>query len=549
MKMKERNTQLKNALGAMASKETVKAVAAIPKENAKNRQGCAAYSLSDELRLISMLNTIKLEPQFYRSENQTMRELRDLIERIGLKDPYFVAQAIVYSRCLGEGMRSVNHLAAALLAPFISGKEYAKRFYGLWDKKEKKGGCIYRVDDMSEIKDVYAALNKSTLSNSMKKGFAAVLEALDTYQLAKYKDTVIDMANLTHPKSALSKAEIVVDGKKMKVIDALMKGVTVSADTWEVASSEAGQEVAKAVKAGKLTKAEAEVTLANAKNDNWEAMLTEGKLGILAAIRNIRSMLKSPRKEVVDALCKLVSNGEAIRNGKIMPYQIDYAYEVVKKEFSNSADGRRVMEALLKGYEYAVPNLAEALPGRTCVMVDCSGSMNTYCTQAGQRSNIATSAAEKAGLIAATIAKATNADVVRFGSHAEFYSYDPNESVFSLGRKIGHDNMGGTSIPSAFELIRNAKRQYDRIILLSDNECNARSYWSGDWVSGAYKKYVHDVANPYVYAVDLAAYGTTPVAGDKVNYYFGYGFAMFEDIASKEFNPSAHIEAIRKIVI
>ena len=549
MKMKERNTQLKNALGAMASKETVKAVAAIPKENTKNRQGCAAYSLSDELRLISMLNTIKLEPQFYRSENQTMRELRDLIERIGFKDPYFVAQAIVYSRCLGEGMRSVNHLAAALLAPFISGKEYAKRFYGLWDKKEKKGGCIYRVDDMSEIKDVYAALNKSTLSNSMKKGFAAVLEALDTYQLAKYKDTVIDMANLTHPKSALSKAEIVVDGKKMKVIDALMQGITVSADTWEVANSEAGQEVAKAVKAGKLTKAEAEVTLANAKNDNWEAMLTEGKLGILAAIRNIRSMLKSPRKEVVDALCKLVSNGQAIRDGKIMPYQIDYAYEVVKKEFSNSADGRRVMEALLKGYEYAVPNLAEALPGRTCVMVDCSGSMNTYCSQAGQRSNIASTAAEKAGLIAATIAKATNADVVRFGSHAEFYSYDPNESVFSLGRKIGHDNMGGTSIPSAFDLIHNAKRQYDRIILLSDNECNARGYWSGDWVSGAYKKYVHDVANPYVYAVDLAAYGTTPIAGDKVNYYFGYGFAMFEDIASKEFNPSAHIEAIRKIVI
>ena len=549
MKMKERNTQLKNALGAMASKETVKAVAAIPTENAKNRQGCAAYSLSDELRLISMLNTIKLEPQFYRSENQTMRELRDLIERIGLKDPYFVAQAIVYSRCLGEGMRSVNHLAAALLAPFISGKEYAKRFYGLWDKKEKKGGCIYRVDDMSEIKDVYAALNKSTLSNSMKKGFAAVLEALDTYQLAKYKDTVIDMANLTHPKSALSKAEIVVDGKKMKVIDALMKGINVSADTWEVANSEAGQEVAKAVKAGKLTKAEAEVTLANAKNDNWEAMLTEGKLGILAAIRNIRNMLKSPRKEVIDALCKLVSNGQAIRDGKIMPYQIDYAYEVVKKEFSNSADGRRVMEALLKGYEYAVPNLAEALPGRTCVMVDCSGSMNTYCSQAGQRSNIASTAAEKAGLIAATIAKATNADVVRFGSHAEFYSYDPNESVFSLGRKIGHDNMGGTSIPSAFDLIHNAKRQYDRIILLSDNECNARGYWSGDWVSGAYKKYVHDVANPYVYAVDLAAYGTTPIAGDKVNYYFGYGFAMFEDIASKEFNPSAHIEAIRKIVI
>ena len=171
VKMKERNGQLKSSLGAMAPKERVVAANYIPKENTTNRQGYKAYSLDDELRLLSMLNTLKLEPQFYRSENQTMRELRDLIERIALKDPYFVAQAIVYSRCVGEGMRSINHLAAALLAPFISGKEYAKRFYGLWDKKNQRGGCIFRVDDMSEIKDVYSALNKSTLSNSMKKGF------------------------------------------------------------------------------------------------------------------------------------------------------------------------------------------------------------------------------------------------------------------------------------------------------------------------------------------------------------------------------------------
>ena len=139
MKMKERNTQLKNALGAIPTKERAKEVVSIPKEDTVNRQGYAAYSLSDELRLISMLNTLKLEPQAYRSESVTMTELRDLIERIGSKDPYFVAQAIVYSRCMGEGMRSINHLAAALLSPFISGQDYAKRFYGAWDKKNGKG--------------------------------------------------------------------------------------------------------------------------------------------------------------------------------------------------------------------------------------------------------------------------------------------------------------------------------------------------------------------------------------------------------------------------
>lgn len=550
VKMKERNGQLKSSLGAMAPKERVVAANSIPKENTTNRQGHAAYSLDDELRLISMLNTLKLEPQFYRSENQTMRELRDLIERLALKDPYFVAQAIVYSRCVGEGMRSINHLAAALLAPFISGEEYAKRFYGLWDKKNKRGGCIFRVDDMSEIKDVYSALNKSTLSNSMKKGFAKVLESLDTYQMAKYKDTVIDIANLTHPKSALSTAMITTSsGEKMRTLDALMKGIAVSADTWEVAQSEAGQEVAKAIKEGKLSKAEAAEVLKEAKNDNWEALLMEGKLGILAALRNLRNMLKSPRSQVIAAVCNLVSNADAIKAGKVMPYQIDYAYEVVKMEFGSTMEGRKVMQALLKGYEYSIPNLAEALPGRTCVMVDCSGSMHTMCHNGNQRLTIQSTASEKAGLIAATIAKATNADVIRFGSSAEFYSYDPNTSVFTLGREIGRDNMGGTSIGSAFELIRMKKRSYDRIILLSDNECNSHSYWGGDWVSGAYKKYVHDVADPYVYAVDLASYGTVPVSGNKVNYYFGYGFAMFEDIASKEFNPMQHLEKVRKIVI
>ena len=548
VKMKERNGQLKSSLGAMAPKERVVASNSIPKENTTNRQGYKAYSLDDELRLLSMLNTLKLEPQFYRSENQTMRELRDLIERIALKDPYFVAQAIVYSRCVGEGMRSINHLAAALLAPFISGEEYAKRFYGLWDKKNQRGGCIFRVDDMSEIKDVYSALNKSTLSNSMKKGFKKVLETLDTYQLAKYKNTVIDIANLVHPKSSLSNAVITTsNGEKMRTLDALMQGITISADTWEVAQSEAGQEVAKAVREGKLSAEKAAEVLKEAKNDNWETLLLDGKLPILAALRNLRNMLKSPRPVVIKAVCELISNPNKSREGKVMPYQIDYAYEVVKMEFGSTYEGRTVMQALHTGYEYSVPNLAEALPGKTCVMVDCSGSMNARCTNGNQRTTIQSTAAEKAGLIAATIAKATNADVVRFGSSAEFYAYNPNNSVFDLGREIGRDNMGGTSIPAAFDLIRKHKRVYDRIILLSDNECNTP--WSGDWVSGAYKNYVHDVANPYVYAVDLASYGTVPVSGSKVNYYFGYGFAMFEDIASKEFNPAQHIEKVRKIVI
>ena len=58
MKMKERNTQLKTALGAMVNVETAKALASVPVEDTVNRCGNVAYSVDDELRLIAMLNTL-----------------------------------------------------------------------------------------------------------------------------------------------------------------------------------------------------------------------------------------------------------------------------------------------------------------------------------------------------------------------------------------------------------------------------------------------------------------------------------------------------------
>lgn len=544
MKMKDRNAQLKSALGAIPPKERIVEANSIPVEDTVNRQGYSAYSLEDELRLLAMLNTIKLEPQYYRSESETMQELRDLIERLGLKDPYFVAQAIVYSRCMRDGMRSINHLAAALLAPFISGKEFAKRFYGPFNKKAQQGGCIFRPDDMSEIKDVFSALNNSVLTNSMKKGFAKAIESLDTYQLSKYKKSIIDISNLVHPKSTNSSATITINGEEMKVLDALMKGITVSADTWEVANSEAGQIVAKAVKEGKLDKEEAEKVLTEAKNDNWEALLKEGKLGILAALRNIRNMVKSPREEVISSLCKLLSNGELIKKGMIQPYQMDIAYEILTEEFNANINANRVKEALRRGYELAIPNLKEALPGKTLIMIDCSASMHTVCRNG--KNPMRHTACEKAGLLAATIAKATNADVIRFGSRAEYFNYTSHlfSSVFDLGKVISNTNMGGTDIAGAFNCATRAGKKYDRIILLSDDEANCGC------TRNAYQNYIRKVCSPYIYAIDLAAYGTIPVKNsDKVQYYFGYGYKLFDDIASNEFNPNAHIDKVRKVVI
>lgn len=537
-----RNAQLKATIGKIPAKEVIKEVAGMPEYDIVNRQGHAAYAIQDELRLISMLNTLKIEPQFYRSENEVIKELRDLIFKLAGTDSYFVAQAIVWSRCCGEGMRTVNHLAAALLAPFAAGTEWGKRFYGSFDKKSKKrGGCIYRLDDMSEIKDAFSALNTTVLTNAMKKGFASVLENASAYELAKYKKTTIDISNLTHPNVAKSKAMVIVDGKKMNVIDALLKGMTISADTWETANSEAGQIVAQAVKEGKLTKEKAEQVLNDAKNDNWEGLLNEGKLGILAAVRNLRNILNGNRASVVDKVAALVQDGDKIRQGKVMPYQLEQAMTIVKEEFSSS-HSRKLLTALENGMVTALPNLKNLLTGKTLVMIDCSGSMHEKCYSG--KVQISASCIDKAAILGAMLAKGVNADIILFGSEAKRLSYNPNDSLTTIVNAVKKVNLGGTNISSAFNLIRNEHAAYDRIILLSDYEANRGCTRS------SYKRYINEVCSPYVYCVDLASYGTTQLKNDgKINHYYGYGYSMLDDVARLEFNPQAHIEKVKQIVI
>ena len=563
--MSKTNSKLASVIGTKQPKPNLVNARNIPTPDTTNQQGYAAYSQDKWLTLLTMLNTLKFEPQYYRSQTQTLKELQTLIDNCAKEDLYLTCQCIVYSRCLGEGMRTISHASSVFIAPYISGQEYSKRFYGLWNKKEQKGGVIFRPDDMAEILQGYVALNGQIqqtvttingvpvsndvktsgpkLSNAMKKGFKSALESLDTYSLLKYKSNLIDIINLVHPSPKLSKATVQYNGEKISTIDAIMKGYNVSANTWEVNQGEAGQIVAKAVKEGKLTEEEAKETLIQAKADNWKELLDTNKLGILAALRNLRNvLLNNPESSTIVKLCELVSNSTLIREGKIMPYQLDLANEIMIAEF-NSPYARQISMALAKGYELAIPNLSALIPGQNVIFLDQSGSMGYEIKLPGQKYSSRTSCISKAALIAATIAKATNADIIVFGSSAKYVQYNPNQDVFTLARQLTTADMGGTNLATAWQLAQASGRKYTRTFILSDNECNRGSSYH------SYMSYVKNVGHPYVYSVDLAGYGTNCIAGEKVRYYYGYGFAMFDDIAKSEFNASYHLDQVRKVVI
>lgn len=575
------NRILHNSIYGATAKEVVKPVYVAPAHDTVNTQGRGAYSKDVFTTLLTLLNTLKLDgDQFYRSENQAFKDVKAAVKAAAQVDPYFTAQCLRYSRVDGEALRSVNHLAATFLSEYLSGKDYAKYVYSRYNTKTKIGGIVRRIDDMIQIANAYFAVteNAKALPNSLRKGFQFALETADAYELGKYRSRgMVDIINLVHPDANKSTAIVEVDGDeyrkvlnaklkatknaskkllyqtklliarqdktvKIKALDAIVLGITYAVDTHEVRNSEAGQIVAEAKKAGKISEKEAVEMLATAKNENFKEQLQNGKLGVLACIRNLANMTKNGvDAETIKLVESLLTNAEAVRKSMVHPMQIDIAYEFLNDNFSSNSTARSFMLILQKSFENALVNAK--LNGRVAVFVDMSGSMGTPMFMEGTCNSMKAQAIDKACLIAAVYAKSCNADVYAFDNYAKAVSYDPTKGVFDLAKQIKKSyGGGGTSISAPFELVTRNNKAYDKIILLSDNEAN-----SGSATSRAAANYFNKVGVAMVYAVDLAAYGTAQLKGSNVFELYGYGFSMFEDMAKREYDPNAHLTEVAKV--
>lgn len=116
--------------------------------------------------------------KFYRTASQEIVKLRGLLGKV---DPSFAARLAVYARDV-YGMRTISHILAVELLPYISG-EYSgvSAFY---DR------MVVRPDDMTEMLAYWMQKNKikqhqkrKKLPYAMKRGFASALSRMDAYRL------------------------------------------------------------------------------------------------------------------------------------------------------------------------------------------------------------------------------------------------------------------------------------------------------------------------------------------------------------------------------
>lgn len=501
------------------------------------KQGGTGLKFKPEMELVGLLAT-GLEGKFYEKENERETRLVQLIKEVGKKDPELVAKALVYARTV-MGQRSVTHVGAVASISVLSGNPLATRFFGKRDRKENKGGIIFRLDDMLEIISYYFLRNPGKpLPNSIKRGFKIALESADAYELAKYQGkgksvSLVDLVNLVHPKPT---------EKMQETFKLLMKGELKQFNTAEDKNTKSGQEVAEKVKTGQITKAEAEVELKEAKAENWKELIVDGTLGYLALLRNLRNIVEQTTDEVFKSAMNMLTDEKRVRKSLVFPHQIDIAFEVMLAEGNFGSRKTAVLTAINTAYELAIPNLTELFTyGRTAVVIDTSGSM-TSAVSLG-KSKINSKAVEKAALIGATLVKGIGADMYHFSTSCSKLTYNPLDTVNTIKNVVlTRQYGGGTEFNTIF---RTLEGKYDRVFVISDMQ-------GGDTLlrGSSYQTYVKTNGQPFIYSIDLCGYGTTMFKqNEKLINLFGYGSDIYEMVKKSEINPEQILKEIRAIQI
>ena len=302
---------------------------------------------------------------------------------------------------------------------------------------------IQRADELGEFVSLYWKDKKQPLSAGVKRGLARAFQKFDAYQLAKYnRDSKVklrDVLFLCHAKPK--------DAAQAEVWKKLVENTLESPDTWEVALS-AGKD----------------------KRENFERLLSEGKLGGLAALRNLRLMLAAG----VDP--KLIRGRLKKGVARALPFRfVTAARHAPKLEDA-------IEEAMLAGIA-GLPKLA----GSTGLLIDVSGSMNYRLSKKGETTRVDAACGlaillrEKAEEFAAATFSDTCVEV-------------PARRGFALRDAIENSQAhSSTYLKRALTELHENKdwKELDRLIVITDEQ-------SHDGILGAWteKAYVLNVA-PY----------------------------------------------------
>ena len=278
---------------------------------------------------------------------------------------------------------------------------------------------IQRADEPAEFLALYWGERKQPLSRQVKLGLAKALQKFDAYQLAKYDRPgavkLRDVLFMVHAKPK--------DKQQAATWKQLAEGTLPSPDTWEVALS-AGAD----------------------KRETFTRLLREKKLGYVALLRNLRNMVEAGVEEtlIMDALL------DGAVKGKALPFRFVAAARAVP-----------AMEQVLDQAMQRVTESLACLPGKTAVVIDVSGSMDSVLSRKSDLTRIDAAAA----LAVLLVAVAQQARVFTFSNMlVEVPSRKGMALVDAIRVSQPHN---GTYLGQALVALPGS---YDRIVVVTDEQ-------------------------------------------------------------------------------
>lgn len=390
-------------------------------------EGGIAKRITPEMELRrTVMSCMLWEDSFYEDGQSVADRIKSLVPKV---HPITCASIAVEAR----SKMHLRHVPLLLVREMVRHESYRP-----WVARTL-AEIIQRPDELTEFLAIYWKDDKDqSLANSVKKGLAAAFLKFNAYQLAKYnRDGAVklrDVMFLVHPKPLNKEQE--------NTFRALAEETLKAPDTWEVALSGGAN-----------------------KKETFTRLINEEKLGGLAFIRNLRGMTDA------GVSATTIRQGfKTLKTDKILPYRfIAAARHAPNWEPS-------LEEAMFKSVEH-LPKMA----GRTVLLVDVSGSMDTALSQKSEMQRL--DAAEGLAVLLRELC-----EDVKIFSFSDVIKVIPPRRGFALRDAIHQSQPhSGTRLADAIQTI-DAKFDYDRIIVITDEQS------SDGIVSPKGKGYVINVA-------------------------------------------------------
>ena len=478
-----------------------------------NRDGFPAYSMERKERLVSaVLTTMFGEPKFYGS---TDGDIVLLATECAHYDPAFLCRLACYARN-DNNLRSVSHVLCCVIAR--EAHEYTRRTVR---------NIVIRPDDMTEILACYKRMYGKPFPNALKRELACVMQNFDEYQLAKYNRggavKLRDVLRITHPVPRDAKTEALF----RKVLDDTLE----TPYTWETELSQKGNN-----------------------KETWNALISSGKVGYMALLRNLRNIINSGAD--IAPVLEIIADPERVRKSRQLPFRFYSAYLTLSDQNMMTGDIHRALE---KALEVSVETI-ERIFGRTLIAIDVSASMNSRISQKSE-----VRCCDIASLLGAMASHICEDATVCYFDSANSWSFEDRKGyvIKHYGRfdsilEICKNNRfhGGCTemdLPMVFALNEDGSRDikpFDRVIYFSDNECN-------DSYGGLYKT-VQGMVDQYrakynrkfwVHGVDMQGYGTQQFCGERFNLIAGWSDSVLSFINLAEKGIGSLVRTIEKYEI